>query len=286
MNHFSNKLCIKINKDHLNKFKTMNIPINHKTIFLFDHCTYFASSSNTRVDIDVASLKNKPHPSAQAQRLEPLNKTLWTCSLEAAIEYARIVYDLFPDSKLIRMIVTKFDCALNSWNLNDQGLDHLMNIMGNVMPPLPQNRQLFEGEEFINLCKSLNIAVNSIAQTSELQQALSVQAEARQAGQGRSVPNSGRIVLFSSASNRNIEQVQEFLAKAIEECNKNIEQLMRSEQMPPSCLRINKIELVFVDVVPCDYGLLYEKEIVKQVGCVLLMKKIGFLDAVKHFVFN
>jgi len=161
-----------------------------------------------------------------------------------------------------------------------------MNIMGNVMPPLPQTRQLFEGEEFINLCKSLNIAVNSIAQTSELQQALSVQAEARQAGQGRSVPNSGRIVLFSSASNRNIEQVQEFLAKAIEECNKNIEQLMRSEQMPPSCLRINKIELVFVDVVPCDYGLLYEKEIVKQVGCVLLMKKIGFLDAVKHFVFN
>ncbi len=243
----------------------MNIPINHKTIFLFDHCAYFASSSNSRIEIENPSTKTKLQPSSQTQRIEPLSKTLWTCGIEAAIEYSRIVYDLFADTKLIRMVVTKFDCALNSWNLADQGLDHLMSVMGNVVPPMSQTRQLFEGEDFINLCKSLNIAVNSIAQTSELQQSLSLQAEVRQAGQGRSVPNSGRIILFCSAANRNIDQVQEFLAKAIEECNKNIEQLMKNEQLPPSCLRIGKIELVIIDVAPCEYGLLYENEIIKHV---------------------
>lgn len=105
-----------------------------------------------------------------------------------------------------------------------------MGIMGNIIPPIPQTRQLFEGEEFINLCKALNIAVNSIAQTSELQQNLCADAEAKRGSQ-RSMPNSGRIILFSSATHRNIDQIQEFLNKAIEECNKNIEQLMKNENM-------------------------------------------------------
>lgn len=102
----------------------MNIPINHKTIFLFDHSNYFSSSANVRVDFDVAN-KSKPQASQNVQKLEPLNKTLWSSSIEAAIEYSRIVYDLFPDSKLIRMVVTKFDSALNTWNLTDQGLDNV-----------------------------------------------------------------------------------------------------------------------------------------------------------------
>lgn len=242
----------------------MNIPINHKTIFLFDHSNYFSSSSNCKVDFDVA-YKNKSASNTHMQKLEPLNKSLWTSSLEAAFEYSRIVYDLFPESKLIRTVVTKFDCALNGWNIADQGLENLMSIMGNIIPPMPQLRQLFDGEEFINLCKALNIAVNSIAQTSELQQNLCVQFEKKSSGSGKSkIPNSGRIIVFSSAKNQNIDQIQEFLNKAIEECNKNIEQVLKTENVPPSCLRINKIELVIIDVVPCDHALLYEKELIRQ----------------------
>lgn len=102
-----------------------------------------------------------------------------------------------------------------------------MAIMGSIMPPLSQVRPLYEAEEFINLCKALNVAVNSIAQTSELQQSLSLQAESRNLSP-KSIPNSGRIILFSSA-NRNIDQIQEFLNKAIEECNRNIEQVLKNE---------------------------------------------------------
>ena len=106
----------------------LNIPINHKTIFLFDHSNYFANNSNSLTEFDVASKKPAASHQSQgtnSQKFEPLNKSLWTCCIEAAFEYARIVYDLFPDSKLIRMVVTKVDCALNNWNLAEQGLDNV-----------------------------------------------------------------------------------------------------------------------------------------------------------------
>ena len=33
--------------------------------------------------------------------LAPITKSMWTCSVEAAVEYARIVYDVYPGTKLV-----------------------------------------------------------------------------------------------------------------------------------------------------------------------------------------
>lgn len=33
-------------------------------------------------------------------------KSLWTCSIEAALEYQRVVTDLFPTDKLLRFIIS------------------------------------------------------------------------------------------------------------------------------------------------------------------------------------
>ena len=101
-----------------------------------------------------------------------------------------------------------------------------MNLMGNIPPPSPQTKQLFEGEEFINLCKALNLCVNSIAQMSKLQIELTTTPAERE-----NMNNSGRIILFTSERYRNLDQLQEFVAKAIEECNKTIEQTMKNENM-------------------------------------------------------
>jgi hypothetical protein len=98
--------------------------------------------------------------------------------------------------------------------------------MGNIPPPSPQTKQLFEGEEFINLCKALNLCVNSIAQMSKLQIELTTTPAERE-----NMNNSGRIILFTSERYRNLDQLQEFVAKAIEECNKTIEQTMKNENM-------------------------------------------------------
>jgi hypothetical protein len=109
-----------------------------------------------------------------------------------------------------------------------------MNIMGNVQAPTQQTRQSFEGEEFINLCKALNVVVQSIAQISELQLNLHQQIQKNKAtsptGESQ-LKNSARIILFTSAKIRNLEQLQEFASKAIQECNNNIDLTLKNDKM-------------------------------------------------------
>ncbi len=124
---------------------------------------------------------------------------------------------------------------LNSWNETEQGLEYVMNVMGSIPPP-PASTQfgsfpmphISPAEEFINLCKGLNIAVNSIAQASELQQNLLMNEEVRNSK--TTLANSGRIFLFTSALNRNLDSIQDFLNKTIEETNKNIENIIRNDK--------------------------------------------------------
>ena len=135
--------------------------------------------------------------------------------------------------------------------------------MGQILPPLPHARQLFEGEEFINLCKALNTAVNSIAQTTQLQQKL-----INEYNSSEMVNNCGRIILFTTSKYRNLEQLQEFLNKSMQECNKNVEQLEKQAKNDKnnSLLKIKNIELVIIDVVPSDQNLTFDQEFFNQVS--------------------
>jgi hypothetical protein len=137
-----------------------------------------------------------------------------------------------------------------------------MNLMGQILPPLPHARQLFEGEEFINLCKALNTAVNSIAQTTQLQQKL-----INEYNSSEIVNNCGRIILFTTSKYRNLEQLQEFLNKSMQECNKNVDQLEKQAKNDKnnSLLKIKNIELVIIDVVPSDHNLTFDQEFFNQV---------------------
>lgn len=92
-----------------------------------------------------------------------------------------------------------------------------MNVMGSIQPQSLQNKQSTD-IEYSNLYKAVNLAVNSIAQMSPLQQSI-FQTQ----NSASSIPNSGRIIFFTSAKHRNIDQIQENLNKAIEECNKRID---------------------------------------------------------------
>lgn len=106
----------------------INIPLNHKTIFLFDNANFFASNCGQTFDFDVASTKaakSNPNQSQSSLKLNPLNKSLWTCNVESALEYSRIVFDLFPENKLIAFVVTNYNFILNSWNESEQSLDHV-----------------------------------------------------------------------------------------------------------------------------------------------------------------
>ena len=92
-----------------------------------------------------------------------------------------------------------------------------MNIMGTVKPPL--QKTINRDEECFNLYKSLETSINFITQISQLQHDLLQRHNSNEA----IVSNSGRIILFTPASFRNIEQIQDILNSTILECNKRIE---------------------------------------------------------------
>ena len=96
--------------------------------------------------------------------------------------------------------------------------------MGNIPPPIAHLKQISETDEFILLCKALNICVTSMAQTSQLQQNLYLES------QSNKIPNSGRIILFTSAKLRNTDKLQDLLQSTIEECNTNIEMLYKNDK--------------------------------------------------------
>ena len=82
------------------------------------------------------------------------------------------------------------------------------------------------------------------------------------------VNNCGRIILFTTSKYRNLEQIQEFLNKSMQECNKNIDQIekqTKNDDKNFSLLKISNIELVIIDVVPSDQNLTFDKEFFNQV---------------------
>ena len=75
-------------------------PITHKTVIVLDRCPYFLESSQQPVDFDMI-VKSKV---AGVIPLAPITKSLWTCNVEAVLEYVRVIYDLFPSNKLVRVL--------------------------------------------------------------------------------------------------------------------------------------------------------------------------------------
>jgi len=72
-------------------------PVTHKTVIVLDRCPYFLESSQQPVEFDML-VKSKV---AGVIPLAPITKSLWTCNVEAVLEYVRVVYDLFPTNKLV-----------------------------------------------------------------------------------------------------------------------------------------------------------------------------------------
>jgi len=72
-------------------------PITHKTVIVLDRRSYFLESSQQPVEFDMPVKSKVPG----VIPLAPITKSLWTCNVEAVLEYIRVVYDLFPSNKLV-----------------------------------------------------------------------------------------------------------------------------------------------------------------------------------------
>ncbi|KAL4127372.1 hypothetical protein QTP88_011546 [Uroleucon formosanum] len=105
-------------------------PANHKTTFVVDHTPYFGLVSNSHIKLVCTKCPSSEIPSA------PIFKSMWTCSIEAVLEYCRIVWDLFPERKLIRLISSDTQtCNLNSWSSSQQNVHYILQNLSSLGPP-------------------------------------------------------------------------------------------------------------------------------------------------------
>uniref|UniRef100_A0A182PEI2 Protein asunder n=1 Tax=Anopheles epiroticus TaxID=199890 RepID=A0A182PEI2_9DIPT len=157
--------------------------INHKTVFVLDHTPYFGISCESPIDCDF--IKSKvPVP--------PISKSLWTCAVEASVEYCRIAYDLFPVGKLIRFVVSDTAAHIvNTWNTNTQSLTHILNAMSMVGVP-PRQTQASD----YSVIHGLRAAIEALAEPTEFQKE---QLLAHPKSDSFKLVNRGRVICITSA---------------------------------------------------------------------------------------
>ncbi|XP_015363782.1 PREDICTED: protein asunder homolog [Diuraphis noxia] len=105
-------------------------PANHKTTFVVDHTPYFGLASNSHIKMDFTKRPSGGIPPP------PIFKSMWTCSIEAVLEYCRIVWDLFPEGKLIRVISSDMQSRnLNNWSSSQQNVNYMLHHLSSLGPP-------------------------------------------------------------------------------------------------------------------------------------------------------
>ena len=77
-----------------------SMPPMKRTVVVLDHSSKFLALSKQHIDFDGGGKKSKGKSSASSNS-SPVFKSSWTCSIEAAVEYCRIVYDIFPNLYLV-----------------------------------------------------------------------------------------------------------------------------------------------------------------------------------------
>ena len=152
---------------------------NHKAVFVLDHTPYFGISAESIVDL----VPTGP----------PISRSLWTCSVEASIEYCRIVWDLYPlGEKLIRFVVSDMAAHIvNTWGGATQNLNHIISAMAMVgIPP----RATAQPKEF-SVIHGLRAAVEALSEPSDIQKEQLI-ATKRTATKTN---NRGRVICITSA---------------------------------------------------------------------------------------
>lgn len=207
-------------------------PINHKTIFVLDHTPYFGISSDFPIDFDVP--KNRGY-----LPVPPICKSLWTCSVEAAVEYCRIVWDLFPEGKLVRFVVSDNTAhMLNTWAVAQQNLTHLLNGLCLVGPV----RRGAGGD-----VEGLVAAIEALAEPSPDQGSRPAE---------RHFQNRGRVICITSArDNDSIKNLKDIAHNTIVQINKKAAlaqpaSTSESTSTTPQPLVIHYCHIVIINVTP------------------------------------
>ncbi|XP_060521378.1 integrator complex subunit 13 [Cylas formicarius] len=211
-------------------------PANHKTVFVLDHTPYFGISCENAIEFEF--LKGRTPGFIP---MNPISKSLWTSSVESAMEYCRIVWDLFPQGKLVRFFASDTVAhILNTWSSSQQTLSHIMNGMAliGVPPPPPPLRSTTPPPDYTVL-HGLRAAIESLCEPTELQ------VENIKNGDGQ-VLNRCRIICISSArDNESMKRLEEIFLSVLNQQNKLV-------SGSDSLLTIDHCHLVIINTFPVN----------------------------------
>lgn len=211
----------------------MTFPHSHKTVLVLDKNPYFLESCKETLEFDVFSRRQATGIIPQA----PISKTIWTCNVEAFAEYIRIVSDIYPTDKLIRVITCDSSArVLNTWATQEQGLQPILLHLAQDGPPTPGSQDEYEH----NIVHGLSQAVEILCEPSPKQHALrtSLTEVANMGG------NAGRIICLTNLKN-------DQHAKSLEECvNDAVMQHNKLAAATDNLMPITHCELILVHVIP------------------------------------
>ncbi|KAK7102296.1 integrator complex subunit 13-like [Littorina saxatilis] len=207
-------------------------PVSHKTVYVLDHSSYFAQPCGEKMNYDVYSRTKTPGVIPAAH----INKPLWTCSVECLFEYMRIIFDIYPFNKLIRVVVS--NKSLNSWAHKEMNMNQLAVGLANVGPPLSDSRE--SDDEEYSVIQGLSQAVEALCQTTPLQESYMNSP----ANERIPLVNNGRIICMTHMkSEAHVRSLEECVVDAVNQHNKLAE-------ATDTLLPINKVEVIFMHITP------------------------------------
>ncbi|ELU00680.1 hypothetical protein CAPTEDRAFT_125637 [Capitella teleta] len=205
----------------------MVYPHSHKTVLVLDHTAVFSRPSQQMVDFDAVT-KSRGIP------LQPVGKSLWTCNVEACMEFSRIIYDIFPTDRLISLIASNVHEAecLTGWKTQEQSLQHQMTALGSLPPPdikEPADTSIMHG-----LTKAIKMLCEATPKQEEL---LKTQPDLK---------NKGRIICLTSF--KSLDRIK-VLEDATDLAIRSHNQLASSK---PNLLPIEHCDLILLHVDPIN----------------------------------
>uniref|UniRef100_A0A915JDL3 Protein asunder n=1 Tax=Romanomermis culicivorax TaxID=13658 RepID=A0A915JDL3_ROMCU len=196
--------------------------VSYKTVFVLDHGPYFAAKCVQPVDVGAASKFED----------SKISKSLWTCCVEVALEYRRIMLDLFQrDTKFIRFVLSD---SIGRFLTPDWGEDsnRLENIWFNIFEAGQPDPSVEENCSIIN---GLSLAVEALIQSTKIQ--------IEQKKNGVPVQNCGRIVVVTHLeSSENMIDIHRHVGGLIGSHNK------LANYLGDSFSPLNEVEMCFVNI--------------------------------------
>lgn len=250
--------------------------ISEKTVFVLDRSRYFTHVSSGHLIKGDFTWDPKNSAFAAQPPINPFDRSLWTCAVEAVVSYSRLIWDLFsPQERCISILAAVPSVGekptslpsepqlierICSWSDKEQNLDHLLKALAKKSHCYQSNsldktndisKYPNAGQQSPSIVRALDEALSSLGRLTQFQ----INQKTAHRSSTTQCDNNGRIILITSFQNeqslREIITEFEILLKHKNESLRVAEEQASSSssiQVGP----INYCDLVIVNTFPID----------------------------------